>query len=239
MDLNSSMLEKLPCFYKNVLLYVFDLLQYCNGSIPSNEFTWFSNNFTTDGDPVYWEEWYDKFIKYIGNLLDDNGQFLSIDAFNSKYELTSNFLSLFQIKDAIPLCWRNQLPNLHTVDQMWNSSMIKLNDVTGPTPSAKLSSRQFYWLFIRIDHNKANIRLAYINKWENLYQFEEQEWVSIFTSAFKMCQSTKFQSFQYRLFHRIVTWIHWLFNANVKYSLSCKYCSLDNTLQHFSYIVMM
>ena len=86
---------------------------------------------------------------------------------------------------------------------------------------------------IKVDRQRRIIKPACIEKWQRLYNFEDREWSSIFTFAFKTCQSTKLQSFQYRLIHRVITCNYWLFKAKIKDSPSCKYCSSDDTIEHF------
>ena len=67
-----------------------------------------------------------KGIKYTRNLPDDNGNFLSVEDFNRKYDLNANFLSLSQIRNALPCSWRSQLRKLRRLDQVNDMPMIKL-----------------------------------------------------------------------------------------------------------------
>ena len=64
--------------------------------------------------------------------------------------------------------------------------VIKLKEVSEPVEVPKIKSHQFYWLFIKIDHNKANARPARINKWQNYFLLEDEAWSSIFTLAFRI-----------------------------------------------------
>ena len=233
MNMNSRVFGTLPIFYKNILQNWFDLKQYSNGTTIADEFLWFNKYITIDGSPIFWERWYMKGIKYIRNLLDDNGNFQSTEDFNRKYDLNTIFLSLYQIRNALPFSWRSQLRKLPRLDQVNGMPMIKLKEVSEPAELPKIKSRQFYWLFIKIDHNKANTRPACINKWQNSFLLEDEAWSSIFTLTFSICKCTKLQSFQYRLLHRIISCNHWLFIAKIKDTPSCKYCKLDDTIEHF------
>ena len=118
MNMNSHLFEKLPIFYKSILQNWFDLKQYSNGTTIADEFLWFNKYITIDGSPIFWERWYMKGIKCTRNLLDDNGNFLSIQDFNRKYDLNTNFLSLYQIRNALPFSWRSQLQQLPRLDQV-------------------------------------------------------------------------------------------------------------------------
>ena len=121
-----------------------------------------------------------KGTKYTRKMLDDKGNFLSIEDFNRKYHLNTNCLSLLQIRNALPFSWRSQIWKLPRLDQVNDMPMIKLNEVSEPAKLPKIKLGQFYWLVIETDHNEANTRPACINKWQNTFQFEEEAWSSLF-----------------------------------------------------------
>ena len=82
-------------------------------------------------------------IKYSRNLLDDNGNFLPMEDFNRKYDLKYHFLSLYQIRNALPVSWRSQLRKLLRLCQVNDMPMIKLNEVSEPAELPIIKSRQF------------------------------------------------------------------------------------------------
>ena len=59
------------------------------------------------------------------------------------------------------------------------------------------------------------------------------DWEKIFCLPYKICRSTRLQSFQYRILHRIITCNQWLFNAKIKDNPNCETCNCDDTLEHF------
>ena len=54
------------------------------------------------GRPVFIKEWFDSNILSIRDLLNSNGQLLSIQEFNNKYDCNKNFLQFYQVTSAIP-----------------------------------------------------------------------------------------------------------------------------------------
>ena len=71
-----------------------------------------------------------------------------------------------------------------------------------------------------------------ITKWNALYGLVAFDWEKIFCLSYKICRSTRLQSFQYRILHRIITCNHWLFNAKIKDNPNCETCNCDDTLEH-------
>ena len=70
-------------------------------------------------------------------------------------------------------------------------------------------------------------------KWATNHQIEQNEWTNIFKLPFQSCRSTKLQTLQYRILHRIITCNHWLYNAKIKDTPECNNCKNDDTIEHF------
>ena len=67
--------------------------------------TWFDYNsreIVIDGKPFFIQEWFSKGIILIRDLLDEQGQLLSYQAFKTKYKCKTNFLNYSQVRSAIP-----------------------------------------------------------------------------------------------------------------------------------------
>ena len=54
------------------------------------------------GRPVFIKEWFDSNILSIQDLLNSNGQLLSFQEFNNKYDWNTNFLQFYQVTSTIP-----------------------------------------------------------------------------------------------------------------------------------------
>jgi len=63
----------------------------------------FNNRAILIGERLFFiKEWFSKGIISIKDLLKDNGQFLSFQEFQRKYNFQSNFLNFYQVVSAIP-----------------------------------------------------------------------------------------------------------------------------------------
>jgi hypothetical protein len=107
------------------------------------------------------------------------------------------------------------------------------NNFTDPSKLTTLRTSQLYWLLIILSGKKTKVEPVCISKWEVIYDIEDHEWRNIFRLPFYTCRSTKLQTFQYRLLHRVITCNHWLFNAQIKSSPNCDACQADDTIEHF------
>jgi len=54
------------------------------------------------GKPAFIKEWFESNILSIRDLLNSNGQLLSVQEFNNKYDFNTNFLQFYQVTSAIP-----------------------------------------------------------------------------------------------------------------------------------------
>ena len=63
-----------------------------------------NQNITIDGNLAFWKSWF----VLIHDLLNSEGNFLSLDEFQRKFNLKVNFLQYFQLLSAIPTDLRKQ-----------------------------------------------------------------------------------------------------------------------------------
>ncbi|CAC5379210.1 unnamed protein product [Mytilus coruscus] len=66
------------------------------------EFIWFNPFIKVDRTSIFYRSWYMKGIRFINDIVDDKGEFLSHDAINKKYNLNVTFVDILSIKLAIP-----------------------------------------------------------------------------------------------------------------------------------------
>ena len=58
---------------------------------------------------VWRPTWYSSGVKYISDLLDSNGKFLSYEDFENQYMLSNSFLDYISLIHVIPRHWREKL----------------------------------------------------------------------------------------------------------------------------------
>ena len=103
-----------------------------------------------DGKPFFIQEWFSKGIILIRDLLDEQGQLLSYQAFKTKYKCKTNFLNYYQVRSAIPdiLLAKTKNNNLEPFSKsifLQNHSIFDLDSSTKVNfETAKV--KDFYWL---------------------------------------------------------------------------------------------
>ena len=65
---------------------------------------WLNQHITVDSKSILWIS---KGILNVNDLLDSEGNFLSLNDFNIKYNLQCSFIDHLRIKQALPQSWRN------------------------------------------------------------------------------------------------------------------------------------
>ena len=105
----------------------------------TNQFIWFNSHIRIDGKPFFNNRMYTAGIKYVKQLLDQNGNILNYQYFIHKYGNNIIYLNYFTIIDAIPASWKVSLLEnnndndkhttyTHSIDQIINikSKIFKL-----------------------------------------------------------------------------------------------------------------
>ena len=100
----------IPNFYRQVLFAWFEYKSISNVQKDIPEISiWYNRNIMIANKVVWKPIWYSRGIKYISDLLDNDGNFLSCKEFEEKYGLPNSFLDYVSIIHAIPWGWRQQL----------------------------------------------------------------------------------------------------------------------------------
>ena len=87
----AKIVQKLPRFYRELLEYFNDVKKNSLQDKNSKFILWNNQNITIDGNLVYWKSWFDINIILIHDLLNSEGNFLSLDEFRRKFNLKVNF----------------------------------------------------------------------------------------------------------------------------------------------------
>ena len=100
-----------PKFYHKILQAWSDINTIKNPTpeVILNQFLWKNKYFTIENKLFEWTTWKHHGILYVGDILDDNANFLSYLEMSEKYNFQCNFLNTLQIRQSIPLSWRKIL----------------------------------------------------------------------------------------------------------------------------------
>ena len=178
--------EKLPNFYKEILKYFSDLKALYNSDLTSNrDITLFNNKEILIGrKSLFNKEWFDKGIRTINDLLDNDGKFLSFESFQNKFGLKrTNFLQFYQVIHANP---KNLVSKALATELCSSSSEFESNSTLFDLePEVKLNfttmkSREFYWLFVNKSYTEEQTG---VKRWNERVTMDQESWKSVFASV--------------------------------------------------------
>ena len=194
------------------------------------ECIWYNDFIQVDTKSVFYQDWYVKGVLYVKDLFDEQGEPLSLDRFQEKFNLNINFLQYYGLLDALPRTWKQKIKNNYTNFTPTNQYKICIEGKLVPLKFVK--SKDFYWEF----QSRSNAIPTALQKWNNKYDISEVEWEEIFKLPYKCCMETKLQTFQFKINHRIITTNKRLCFMGIKESDKCNRC-VDNidTIEHRFY----
>ena len=191
---------------------------------------WNNVYITSNRNSLFWREWYSHGVTRIHDIIHNNGDFLSHTEIQNKYNVQCNFLNVLQLRQSIPIKWRQLLREENTLCNITEECHLTINNTQ--TDIKTLKCKDYYWMFV--EKNKQ--RPTCLEKWSEFYPEmynEDRLWQNLFRQPFKITRETKLQSFQYRILHRIVPCNKWLYNLKIKQSSKCTYCENEDTIIHF------
>lgn len=235
---NESPRKSIPPFYQDVHKY-WSELQIVNSKDRETllcQIIWNNRYINTRILPLSCEKWLKKGIIYIKDILTESGEIMNHTEINNRYGVGCNYLNMLQIKYKIPLQWREILKgvNLNNYNFVNLDNMLLFrngNKITTPN----LTCKSVYSFFMEEKEIIPKCTL----KWAEEYpKFNEAPqvmdlWANIFNIPFNDVRSTKLQSFQYKLVHRIITCRKTLFNMKIIDNPTCIFCEEVDDLIHF------
>jgi hypothetical protein len=219
----------LPPFYKQMLGYWQEIRSYSSTNTNMQvreEFLWFNNHITIDGKSVFLKEWYKKGIKYVQDLLKDDGSFMSHAELGHKYGVRINFLQCYQIRAAIPYAWKRMLSVLSTNE--WSPKIeFNLDENTSKTIQ-NMTCKDFYWFLISKKH--PTVPTAEL-RWAEELDIQHN-WEDIYRLPLLCTMETKLRARQYSILHRYVPHKKLLFRQRLVPEEICNSCPEQESILH-------
>lgn len=140
---------------------------------------------------------------------------------------------MLQIRSSLPFSWRRLLINPA-------SPGVRVKPkISTPNKScldiSTLSSKRIYSTLILFRTQPVAAQKKWILDFPVLNNQSDQfdPWEHIYKTPFKIARETKFQSFQFKLLHRIIPCGKYLKNIRIRDSDTCDLCGGTDTLAHF------
>jgi len=216
-------------FWKDVFnawAKVTDCHQPINYEQVQRSLLWYNENIKVGKKTLYYYHWVKNGVDFVNDLLDNNGNFLTLEAFRNKFNVRTNFLEYGGLVRAIKRSFSdimdNPGANLLRPYRPFHYRML-LKDLKG--------SRRIYDILV----SSKVITRKYVVKWELKLGkvYTHHTWSIIFNSPFISTTCTKYRWFQFRLIHRILGTNSFLLKIGKTNSGMCSFCyNAEETLIH-------
>ncbi len=230
----SNHVSALSGFYKLMLRDWCDLKRLkkpCTTEEIRKEFIWFNNFIVINGKSAFWKHWYDKGIRFINDIVDQEGNFLLQDQLISKYGINTNFLECLQLRSAIPYEWKRLLRNY--CDSVVSESIEAVVEVHGrEIPLRTITCKDIYWTLIDSFKEAPTAQ----TKWLDFHpEIQPTDWRNIYLVSFSCTLETKLQAFSFKILHRIVQHNELLKKMGIEESPECPFCEESESIEHKFY----
>ena len=195
-----------------------------------NENLWWNSAIKIDGKVIYYKTWAQAGVRYIQDLLDENGHLMSHTHFTRKVNLTIPFTTYTGIISALPRDWARQLKMPITEIP---EATTRLADKLEGKPKA---SRKLYNLIIA---QKSQKPTTIVERWEKELNctLPHNQWLKGLVNARYHSISGKIKSWVYKFFLRNVPYNVRLHKMGIAQEDTCKWCPDEaETLIHLYWL---
>ena len=217
-------------FYEETLKCWSELqrIQIPTVEVIQNQTIWENRYITISNKPFLWNNWFQKGILHVHDIINENGEFLDHNEIKEKYGINCNFLEALQIRHSLPIAWRQMIRD-RPVTLKIREPFVNINTKT--VPIQNIESNIIYKKFIEYKYRKPTCCI----KWNDTLTepISEEEWSNIFQRPYLILRETKLQSLQYKTIHRIINCNKKLFDMKIKDTPKCSYCDEIDDIPHF------
>ena len=195
------------------------------------QFLWFNKNIVVDCKPIFIEAMYKKSIKYINDLLSEEGQFLQLNTLNDTFGTNLTVMQYNSIKSAIPKEWKRLLKSVNNRLQIEDDENKNIRITINKIPKGvfDISNKDIYWELI----GRVVQKPTAITKWEEKYDLFEFDWKNIFSIPFCVARDSTLQSFQYQILNRFFPCNEILNKWYSTHTSKCITCNMIDTIEHY------
>ena len=181
--LNKRSLSLLACslventFWRNVVQSWAEYVQdFVEASDLLSQPLWNNVSIKIENKPVFYKTWYLKKLRYVNDLVDEFGVFMSPTELINKFNLKCTFLQAYGIICAIPSSWKSKIR-----ESGKRLAVVKSQNIERLFRTQKVQG-----------------------KWNNLLSSPVEDWSTYYNIPFSCTSASKLRSFQYRIFHRTI-----------------------------------
>ena len=179
---------------------------------------------------LFWKSWFDKKIFFIQDILSGDGNFLTFEEFQNKFNIKTNYLYYFQLIAAIPsdLKKKAMSAEVPSHEQLLYSTMVSLSPESSPVDLANMRCKHY----CKMLNKNSTVEPTGIKAWKINFADEHSEWKSKFSFIYHSTRDNKLRQFSFKLLHRILVTKKELFKFRLADDKTCFFCPNQDSIEH-------
>jgi hypothetical protein len=190
---------------------------------------WLNENITVNREKLKWNEWIDKGINIIHDILNQKGQFLTVNQIEQKFNYKCDFMKYNTLKDAIPGPWRTLLKTMQIPPEAISFQEAPHINIGKLSKDINIiTNNQIYWILV----NDIRIESIISDKLQRELGVEEEKCKIVFTMP-RVVTNTKIRAFQYKLLYNLIPTNLYLKRIKKSDTEKCNWCQEIDDTSHF------
>ena len=233
-NLNINNIPKVDNFYWSILKNWTDIQEREEDTLTAidirRQVLWLNKAIIINKQEIKWNEWVNKNIFLIHDIIDNKGNFLTMNELNHMYGIKNDIMKYNSLKDAIPKKWRELLKDMDIPrDSIQANDELYIEINKQMIPLQMTNNKMIYWKMI----NEIKIPHVTKEKWEYELKIETWKWKNIFSIPM-LIRDTKIRTFQYKLIMNLIPCNLYLNRIGKHDTHICNYCpEMDDTIHFF------
>ena len=232
----SSVNNSLLTFYRELLEYFQEFKEKTNIFSYGKFLLWNNEAITIDKNTLFWKSWFKKNILSVQAILNADGNFLTFQEFQDKFNIKTDYLHYFQLIAAIPSDLKKKARECEAPShELLNTTTVSLFPGS-PIDLADMRCKHYY----NILNKNPTVEPTGIKAWKVNYADTYTEWNNNFSFIYHSTRDNKLRQFSFRLLHRIIVTKKELLKFRLTDNATCIFCpnldSIEHTFLHCSEI---
>lgn len=184
----SSINNSLPTFYRELLEYFQEFKEKTNIFSYGKFLLWNNEAITIDKNTLFWKFWFKKNILSVQDILNADGNFLTFQEFQDKFNIKTNYLHYFQLIAAIPTDLKRKARECEAPSrELLNTPTVSLFPNGSPVDLADMRCKHYY----KILNENPTVEPTGIKAWKVNYADTYTEWKNKFSFIYQSTRDNK------------------------------------------------
>jgi hypothetical protein len=221
----------MPLFYRQIF-EAWEKTKVVPGNDPfklRREILWKNKHIKVKKREIFYEEWHNKGIRMIHDIVDEKGAFKDIKDLSRKHDLKIGVMEYNSLKSAIPILWKKALKDMKIPEQaISNEEQPFLTCRSMLLALSVVQNRDIYWEFI----SKKMTKPICAMKWCDRYHIKIDDWKEIYI-LYKEIKDTKIKAFQFKILNNLLPCNLYLSKIGKSETNRCSYCNQLDDIMHY------